>query len=383
MTTTTLELKTGVQAKARAFRNLENIILGVVGLALIWQNGINHHLSIPAETIILVVFLSGLMGITRIPLPTHVFGRKIGTLWYPLLCGIISGFMDSFLVLLLLCAADVKGSARDQMKFKVYCMLAALIGGLITYFGEVYMLPLALKYEMQSWYSMLPIVPPVLVFLTLLCWLAGRLDVEVVGVGKSYQTETIAHGTLRKIGGNWQDYIEFTVMIALLLYAHNAVLCLGLLLLYTAISGQGVQLLHVVTAEMEIAVMLLLFLALLIAGPAAPYIAQLEGWWAVIPATINAVLTGAIYPASGNVWSDVQILSFAALLTPISSLVGVMLFKTKEEWGQYIVIAVPLALVWLVVYSAWMWGPWEMISPYYAEIFGEPRLLTVLSESAH
>lgn len=162
--------------------NLETAFLGLVGAAMIWQRGISHHLNVVQETIVLVVFLGGLMGITRIPFPSTIRGKPIPLWAYPLISGGISGFMDSFLVLLLVGAAKLEGPNYDQFRFKAYNMIAALIGGLTLYFGEVYMLPLALKYGMRDWYSMLPIVPPVIVFLLLLAVLASRLNIQVLGM---------------------------------------------------------------------------------------------------------------------------------------------------------------------------------------------------------
>ena len=317
------------------------------------------------------------MGITRIPFPSRVMGKEIPLWAYPLISGGISGFMDSFLVLLLVGAAHLEGPERDQFAFKAYNMIAALIGGLTLYFGEVYMRPLALKYGMRDWYSMLPIFPPVLVFLGLLAVLASRLRVRVLGMKSMDDYSATGHS--KKVVCDWGDYVEFGVAIALLLVAHNALLCLGVLLAYAFLTGQGEDLIDVMKTETEMGVMLLLVFAAFVAGPIEPYMAQWSGWWAFVPSTVNGVLTGAIFPTSGDVWFDTHILSTAVLLTPVSSLVGVMLFKTLHDWKRYIKLAVPLAVIWFILCGAWLYGPWRLVQPSFEASFGKP----VLVETAH
>ncbi len=351
--------------------NLETVLVGLLGAVFIWQSDLVHSFNVIAETLILVVFLGALLGATRIPLPHRVGGRMIPVWAFPLMCGLISAFMDSFLVLLLVGFAKLEGPEKDQFKFKAYVMIAALIGGLLTYFGEVYMVPLALRYGMRDWYSMLPVVPPVLVFLGVLSVLAGRLDVKVLGM-KTIEPVERAHG--KKTHADIGDYLEFGAAIALLLLTQNVLLCLGVLLLYASITGQGEDLLDVIRTETEMSVMLLLGVALIIAGPIEPLMQNFSGWLAFVPSTINGVITGAIFPASGNVWKDVHILSTAVLITPLSSLVGVMLFKTVKQWKQYMMVSIPLALVWFVIFGLWLYGPWPLIEPGFENIFGAPQL---------
>lgn len=341
--------------------NLECWFLGLVGLAMLWRRDMALQMSVVQETIVLVIFLGGLIGITRIPFPTRFSGRPIPLWAYPLISGGLSGFMDSFLVLLLVGAARLEGSKEEKLRFRAYNTLAALIGGLTLYFGEVYMLPLALKYGMRNWNSMLPIFPPIAAFLAVLAWRASRLDVRVVGVK-----------SLNEDGGGkgWLDWAEFTIAILLLLATHNALLCLGALLFYAFVTGQGEDLIDVIKTKTEVGVVLLLVFAAFVAGPIEPFMAQWSGWWAFVPAVLNGVLAGAVFPASGDVWFDALILSTAVLLTPVSSLVGVMLFKTTKDWVAYIRLAVPLALLWFVLAGAWFRWPWKALKPAYEKVFG-------------
>lgn len=351
--------------------NLETFLIGAVGVAMIILRDNVHSFNVVQETIVLVLFLGALLGITRIPLPYKIGGQAIPLWAFPLLCGLISGFMDSFLVLLLVAAARLDGPARDQFKFRAYCMIAALIGGLITYFGEVYMLPLALRYGMRDWYSMLPVLPPVLVFLGVLGVFTNRLDIQVVG---AKSIETVEEGRTGKTTADLFDYCEFAVAIGILLVTRNALLCLGVLFLYSSVTGQGEDLVDAIKTKIEIAVILLLVFAAFIASPIEPHMNYFSGWLAFIPSTINGVLTGAIFPVSGNMWKDTHVLSTAVLITPISSLVGVMLFKTLKQWRSYIAISIPLAMTWFMIYGAWFYGPWTLIGPLFENVFGAPVL---------
>lgn len=347
---------------AHSKHSIETVILGLLGVAMIALKDMAHSFSTITETIVLVVVLGGVMGITHISLPKQLFGKPIKTSGYPVLSGVISSVMDSFLVLLLLGRAELSGEARQQFRFKVYTMLAALIGGLMLYFGEVYFLPLGLRYGMREWHSMLPIVPPVMVFLVLLGYLASKTGVTVVGMKAGKQQ------------ANKFDYIEFGAIIALILITHNALLTLGILFAYASVTGQGEDLIDVMKTETEMSVMLLLVLAGFVAEPIQPYMAHFTGWLAFIPSTINGVLTGAIYPASGDVWKDTHVLSTAVLLTPISSLVGVMIFKSAKEWVGYIKLAVPLAGVWFVMYGLWFYLAWPHLDPLFYSWFPKPVL---------
>ena len=348
---------------------MEPFFLGLVGAGFLYVSYAKlWHLTIVPETIVLVVFLGGLMGITRIPFPKSWRGKAIPLWVYALISGGISGFMDSFLVLMMVGKAELVGSEKDKFQFRALNMIAALIGGLTLYFGEVYMLPLALKYGMRYWYSMLPVVPPVIAFLFYLSWRLSKLNIQVVGIKNM-------EGGHKKSTADRGDYLEFAGAIALLLVTHDAVLCLGVLLLYSYITGQGEDLIDVLKTETEMGVMLLLVFAALIAVPIEPFMAQLSGWWAFIPSTINGVLTGAIFPASGDVWFDTHILSTAVLITPVSSLVGVMLFKTWSEWVAYMKLSFALAAIWFLLCGAWFHGVWPMLEDPFYKVFPKPSLV--------
>lgn len=363
--------------------NLETTILGMVGVGMVGTSATMRKLifsaeplfnfNVVVETIILVIFLGGLMGITRIPFPRNVFGRPIPVWGYPIISGLISGFMDSFLVLILVGSTVLEGPDKDRFRFRAINMIAALIGGLTLYFGEVYMLPLALKYGMHSWHSMLPIVPPVLLFLAALGFVSRNLNIRVVGMMAPSHSGSAGHN--KKSSVDQWDYAEFIVAIGLLLATHDALLCLGTLFVYSYTTGQGEDMIDVMKTETEVSVVLLLVLAAFLFEPAKPFMAHFQGWWAFVPSIVNGVFTGALFPATGNIWRETLILSTSVLVTPISSLVGVMLFKRIGEWKDYVKLALPFALLWFSLCAGWFFGPWRLIEQWFYRVFPAPSLV--------
>ncbi|MDP3996500.1 MAG: hypothetical protein Q8P86_02305 [bacterium] len=346
---------------------LEPTIFLLIGLALLPYPEALHHLDVVSETIILVTFLAGLMGVTRsigIPLsiPIHLV---------PFVCGFGSMFMDSFLILLILTKAKIGGNEQDKLKFLVINTAAALIGGTGTYFGEVYLLPLCLKYGMREWWSTLPLLPPIILFLVCLSRISKKLDIK------------LEVGT---VGGKLsiQDCLEFIFFIALLLWSKNSIVCLFALLIWSYISGQGHEFIEGVW-EIDKAVLGLLGFALLLLH-APPFfltdlvkegIASSTGWYAFIPSSINGVLTGALYPATGDFWKEALILSTGVLVTPASALVGLMVFKPRM-WAGYFRYMPPIMILWFLICGIWLFGPWKMWleEPFY-ELFGKRPTLSL------
>ncbi len=351
--------------------NLETTFLGLLGAALIYIALVfNPHLSIIEETIVLVVFLGALLGVAPIPFPNLKHRRWL----YPLVAGLLSAFMDSFLVLLMVAAIPVKGEQKEVLKFKAYAMMAALIGGLLIYFGEVYALPHYLKYGMNRIYDGLPLLVPILIFLGVLGYLVQRMKIEITarestleeGLEKAYGHEDISDMNVKR---KWENIVEFVIGIGIILFTHNAILALGVLFAYAFLSGQGEDLLHVIKTETEVGVMLLLLTAWVIFNPVQPLLQLFTGFHALWPSMINAVFSGALLPAGGDVWKEISVISAGALFLPISSLVGVMLFKTMKEWWAYVKLSVPMMILWLVLSLGWFTYIWPSMEPVFFNTF--------------
>jgi len=361
---------------------LESIFVGLLGLALAYVAlKFNPHISIIEETIVLVVFLGALLGVAPIPFP-NLKKRK----WlYPIIAGLISAFMDSFLVLLMVAAIPISGNRKSVLKFKALNMIAALIGGLLVYFGEVYALPHYLKYGMHNIYDGLPLLVPVLLFLGILGYMVQKLEIIVPtketsleeGIEKAEKSNIPKSSNAKR---KFENYIEFVIGIGIILITHNPILALGVLFFYAFVSGQAEDLLHVIKTETEMGVMLLLFTAWLIFEPSQVLFESFTGFLAIFPSMVNAVFSGALLPASGDVWLEIVAISTGALFLPISSLVGVMLFKTMKEWWAYVKISVPLMVVWLALSLGWFMFIWPFIEPTFINTFNIDYTIGEVSE---
>lgn len=296
--------------------------------------------------------------------------------------GLISGVLDSFIVLeqckrLRTVERDqdrneVMQQSRNQTvegvraTFLALLMMAALIGGLIMWFGEVYAAGVYLNDKRTGILSALYVVPPVLVFLSILGWHASRLPIEIV-------PNLSAKTTIRDI---W----EFSAGVIALLVLHNPLICLGGLLVYAVLTRQDDHLLDVWKFHTEVNVMLVLLLAL-VAGRwlVDTVIAPLglhEGELApIIPASVQAVLWGPLYTdASVHFWIRITTLSTGALLFPVSSLVGVMLFRSRRQWLAYIRWSVLYATLWYLLMRSWIWLTLETTLGHFLEHWAQSNL---------
>lgn len=351
---------------------LESVFLGLLGAALVYLSLTVHpHLSIIQETIVLVIFLGALLGVAPIPFPNLKH-----RLWlYPIVAGLISAFMDSFLVLLMVAAIPIIGHKSQELKFKAYVMIAALIGGLLVYFGEVYALPHYLKYGMSNIYDGLPLLVPVLMFLGVLGYLTQRLTITVtskestINEGLDHVNDLQSSSNFLQTKRRWENFVEFAIGIAIVLIAHDPILALGALFLYAAISGQGEDLLHVMKTETEMGVMLLLLSVWILSGPVQGLVSSLDGFSFLWLSMINAVFFGALLPGNGDVWREISLISAGAIFLPISSLVGVMIFKSMREWWAYVKLSAPLMVLWLILSLGWFTYVWPSLEPTFFSIF--------------
>ena len=352
---------------------LEHILLLLFGAFVIaFSDTLYAKVNSIGAIIILIMFLGSVVGIAPIPMPTF---RK--NLYLQILSvGLFSGVLDSYIVLDLCKKLRIVQPGQDReaimnqivnqdtvgliAEFRALCTISALIGGLILWFGEVYAAGVFLNDQRTGLLSALYIIPPVLIFLSILGLYAQlRLPIEIVP-NKSVQ--------FRK-----RNLLEFALAIALLLKTHNPLLCLGILIVYAVLTRQDDHLLDVWKSHTEINVMLVLFIAL-VAGAwlVANIITPLglgEGYWKpIIPAAIQGVLWGPLYEDSSvHFWVRILTLSTGVLILPISSLVGVMLFKSLKQWGIYTMHGAAAAVVWYVIFIGWIWLTLQSPVGYFLE----------------
>lgn len=373
--------------------NLLMLLIGV-GLMLHYRHGHTHISSIPWETLALITFLGIMLSFTRV---WQFVPRSLPTWSYVPIAGVASAFMDSFLVLVIIASMSlVEQRTGDLLRFKAIVMLSALIGGLLTYFGEVYALPIALKYHMREWYSMLWIVPPVVLFLVHLTKIAKTLQVAphcaLPEAQSSNDTESktcvaSVHPWERPENRPWMilKLSEFVGFIALLLAFKDPLLLIGIMLFYYSIQGHGMSTFSVWKFESEEVVLLLLVAIGVWAHFIAPVLADLPTVGVFALATLNAVAVAVVYPVSGNVYFDIYVVSVAVLITPASSLVGLIVFKKPAEWWFYMRHTFGLVLRWAVYMGVWvafMSVPYVENTYYDVTGFDRPTL-TLPMEQAH
>lgn len=337
---------------------LEHILVFIVGVVLFFYRDGYHHISAVAQVMVLIVYLGSLVAIAPVPLPT--FKRKRTQIMF---AGLLSGVLDSFIVLLQLlrlrtAEPDEYGNRTERTevsgnraKFFAIATIAALTGGLIIWFGEVYAAGLFINDGRTGLLSALFIVPPALVFLWILGTFAERLDIDVLpNEGKAFSK---------------RDLGEFIAGIALLLLTHNPMLCLAALLVYVVLTSQADHLIEQTKHHTEVNVMLVLLVALIAGGWVVSSVIEPMGlgqgeFLPIIPAGVQAVLWGPLYTdATVHFWIRIATLSTGALLLPISSLVGVMLFSTMRQWLVYMKYSFIFAAVWYGLLRLWIWVAFE------------------------
>lgn len=341
---------------------LEHILLLVLGIGILAFGGKAYDAApeVP-KVILLVIYLGSLLGIAPIAMPA--FKSRF---WQVVFAGIISAVLDSFIVLLQalrlrtveagqnrseilhLSAKEVQETEGQRAALLALLTIAAIIGGIVIWFGEVYAAGVYLNDHRTGILSALYIVPPVAAFLCLLGVYAQKfLKIEVI--------------PNRAIGFGRRNLAEFIVGIAALLFFHNPALCLGGLLIYAVLTRQDDRLIHVWRFETEVNVMIVLVIAWVAGGwlvtNAIEPLGLHEGIWKpIIPAGVQAVLWGPLYQdPTVNFWIRIVTISTGALLLPISSLVGVMLFRTPKQWLVYCRYSVAAAVVWYGTAMSWVY----------------------------
>lgn len=343
-------------------------LLGVLGIFLILTRSLNSELGHVGETIVVVIYLGVLAGMA----PTITIPRWVPFVMLPFACGWMSTGMDSFIILLLVAKTAMHGLQKYQIRFKSVITVAALIGGLGLYLGEVFAIPLAKMYGQEHVLSMAPLWPAITIFLSILCIYAWRLK-DKVKLDPAQESQKTT----------WRDIIQFLVGIILLLVTHNAWLCLGFLLICSSVLGEGEDVIEVLKSKTEVGVMILLVIALL-----ASFLPEIEHFLSGLSngklffaaVAFNGVLVGAIFPAKGNFLQEIILISTAVPITPFSSLVGVMVFKFSE-WKEYMKVSIPAAALWFCIATGCLYVQEKIgFNDWIYDTFSVPRPVLQHSE---
>lgn len=320
---------------------LVHILVGLLGIALMLSRGEYEKMGIPTQVFVLIIYLTFLVGIAPIPMPT--FATNFRQVLY---VGLVSSVLDSFVLLAQLKKMRTSGSIVERTKLLTLFTLSALIGGLCIWFGEVYAAGLFANDKRTSVGSALFVVPPVLVFLSILGWNANGIKIRLEP----------SNQRPRKV-----NVYEFVGGIMLLLWTHDPIICTGVLLIYTTLTNQQEHLFdQVLKNEIEWPVIVVVLLAMTkgewVVNQLFVPLGISTGNWAIIPSAVQAVLWGPLYQDSSvHFWVRLTNLSTGAMLLPISSLVGVMLFTTPREWLAYMRYSVIYSLLWLCIMRTWIY----------------------------
>ena len=322
--------------------SMEGTVLGfLVGSAMIYLGlqGYMAHESIlksaVAQTLGVAVFLTMLVSYCGLKIPVF-FPRspKLSTFCLIFFAGHISLLFDSFAVVLLLATGitfiDLGSESRfNQFVVKAVASFNALTVGGGFYLGELWGLPWFITNEQANLVAGFPILlaaTPVCIVTAALAALFTPVKME----GTRFDTNQALAMT------------EFVVGLGVIIFSHESVLSIGVLLVYTALRGKTKVLLEKTLHELGdgAAVALgLIFLALLLTASGVASIIQpyLTGWMMLPAAMISSPFAGAMAPAVNTLEDFYWGLSYLMLGAPMfvfSSLVAIMVFKETVRYEE-------------------------------------------------
>lgn len=353
-----------------------HVLMFVLGASCIAAYGsYETRMNSIGQVMILIIYLGTLINVAPVEIPKFKSKFLLTTF-----VSIISMWLDSFPVLdqakkiQIKCKRTgelVNGMSDEKTKLYTLWTLGALSCGLCIWFGEGYAAGLYNNDSRTGILSALFIVPPVMVFVTILSFHSTRLQVEIVvnGVGKSKGDKFLEY-----MKDNLRELIIFGIGIATLLITHNPLLCLGIMLIVAVITRKTEEVIDIVKNRIEIDIILVLLIALLI-GPSMIQFVGNAGlghgtWRPIIPSTFQAVLWGALYEDSSvHFWIRMTNLSTGAMLTPISSLVGILLIRTKRQWMIYMRYSIPYCILWYCLMRGWIYIALESPAGEFMEQF--------------
>lgn len=307
-----------------------------------------ERMSTAGQVFVLVIYLTLLVGITKLQMP--VFKSNFMQTMY---ISIVSGVLDSFVLLAQvkkLRTVNKEGKDDEVGRMRIFAIftIGAIIGGLWLWFGEVYAAGLYASDGRTGVFSALFVLPPVLLFSCMLGLLAEMHGTKLV--------ESVHHKF------DLRNVVEFVVGVVLLLTTHNAMICIGVILFYAWLTDQTSHLFdEVMKNEIEWAVIMVLIIAILkgewlVQNFFLPLGLATGEYAPIVPSAVQAVLWGPLYnDESVHFWIRLTNLSVGAGLLPISSLVGVMIFKKVAHWKIYLQYSMPLMTLWWCIMRGWIW----------------------------
>lgn len=324
----------------RKFVNTEAIVLGLIlGLLLIILDGgamVRHEHVIEGailETVWTVIYLTLVVAFVGFKLPTFFATSRprMAVFMLVFLAGHVSLFFDSFAVVLLL--VPIRFSSWDQntcyshnfnvFAVKVIAAFNALTVGGGFYLGELWGLPYYISSGMDNVLAGFPLLLVATPFCALTSLLAAKVfpvKMEEVKFDKEQTKATF----------------KIVFFLAILIITHRPLLCLGVLLVFSAVTGRVLRLVKNTLHELEEGALNangLIIAALIIKmipGAAIWFEGVLQGGWILVAAAVSSPFAGAMTaPAPDPVafYSNLSWIMLGAPLFVSSSLVAIVVFR--------------------------------------------------------
>lgn len=329
----------------RSFLNTEAVVLGLLlGTLLTAFAGqayfSGHHLiETPVEeTLWTALYLTFLVGYVQFQYPTLFTSRpRVSIFVLCFVAGHVSLVFDSFAVILLfstltfLALESTDPNPRfNSFAIKVIASFNALTVGGGFYLGELWGLP----HYISSGYDFPSSGLPLLLVLTPYCALTSLLAARRFPV----KVENIPFDRVQL-----EKTIEFGTGLVLLIWTHSPFLCIGALLLYSALRGQTQRLvfngLHEIREGAASALGLILAALIVQKFPGSEeWVAtHIQGPWIMLLASISSPFAGAmIAPATTlhEFYVNISWLMLGATLFVSSSLVAIVVFKEQLAFSD-------------------------------------------------
>ncbi|MDP4011227.1 MAG: hypothetical protein Q8P72_03295 [Candidatus Roizmanbacteria bacterium] len=338
------EMSSHEKQTTKSFLNTEAIVLGVLLGGLLtgyagWAILTGQHLlhSPVEETLWTALFLTFLVGYVQFSYPTMFTSRpRLAIFALCFLAGHISLFFDSFAVILLFSTltfnslARSKSGAFNAFSVKSIAAFNALTVGGGFYLGELWGLPYYISSHMDFPIAGLPL----LIVLTPYCALTSFYAAKQFPV----KVDKVPFDRQQMIKA-----VEFAAFLILLIWTHSPFLCIGLLLMYSAIRGKTQILLH--NGLLEIREGAASALSLIVAALIIQQIPGTQEWiavhvhgpWIMLLAAVSSPFAGAMVPGVSDPSQFYLNLTWIMLGAPLlvsSSLVAIVVFKEQLAFSD-------------------------------------------------
>lgn len=281
------------------------------------------------ETLIVAVYLTMLLAYAQVKIPVFFANNsRLSTFILVVLCGHVSLFFDSFAIVLLLSTGiifiPIKGEKNtfNQFVVKTFAAFCALTVGGGFYLGELWGLPWFISNGLNNPLAGLP----VLVILTPYCFFLGI----IAAIFTPVKMEKVVF-TYEQTKG----VIEFVLGLLLIILTHSPFLCIGVLLIYSALSRKTIFFIDVFVHELKDgalnAIGLILIACFIINTDLVKYIQpHLDGVGLLVAAAISSPFAGAIAAPVNSLhdfYVGLSMLMIGAPMFVFSSLVAIVVFK--------------------------------------------------------